>query len=125
MRGFSIVKATLGMSLIEVTIALVIMGIVGISLLSLFVNGRTSTAAAEREVTAVNLAQGKLEEIKSTPYSRIPVGSWGGSFASVSGYTYRVHVGVSEHNTKTVTVAVYYGDEEREIVRLTTDVAKR
>lgn len=129
MRGFSILKATLGMSLIEVTIALVVMGIVGISLLNLFVNGSTSAAIARRDVIAVNLAQEKLEEIKALPYNAVDSTKPENRrepFPTVSGYTYRVDVDLNRDDTKTVTVAVYYqvGGEEREVT-LTTDKLKR
>jgi len=60
-----------GMSLIEVMIAILLLGIVIIPLFDLFVNGNIFTATARHDVAALNFAQEKLEEIKSMSYKDV------------------------------------------------------
>lgn len=60
-----------GMSLIEVIVAIALLGLVTVSLLQLFHTGNVFTAVAGHEVAAANLAQEVLEEIKSVPWNQI------------------------------------------------------
>jgi prepilin-type N-terminal cleavage/methylation domain-containing protein len=56
-----------GMSLIEVTVSVLILGIVAFPLIDMFRTGSVYTAAARHEVTALNFAGAIMEEIKSIP----------------------------------------------------------
>lgn len=71
-RGFKMtIQDQHGMGLIEVIVAILLLGIATIPLLNFFVHGNTFTATARHEVTALNLAQEIMEEIKSTPFRTI------------------------------------------------------
>lgn len=56
-----------GMSLIEVTVSILIMGIVTIPLVYLYQAGSIHAAEARDELSALNLARQVIEEIKSIP----------------------------------------------------------
>lgn len=62
-----------GMSLVEVMVALLILGVAVITLLSMFVSGDKLTATARHEVGALNVGQELMEEIKGAPYKRFGV----------------------------------------------------
>jgi prepilin-type N-terminal cleavage/methylation domain-containing protein len=64
-------KSESGMSLIEVVVAVAVLGLVTVALLQLFLTGSVFTAVAGHEVAAANLAQEILEEIKSVPWNQI------------------------------------------------------
>ncbi|WP_114679220.1 prepilin-type N-terminal cleavage/methylation domain-containing protein [Desulfofundulus thermocisternus] len=64
-------KSGSGMSLIEVVVAVAVLGLVTVALLQLFLTGSVFTAVAGHEVAAANLAQEVLEEIKSIPWNQI------------------------------------------------------
>jgi len=56
------------MSLIEVMVAILLLGIVTVPLFNFFITGNIFTAIARRDVDALNFAQEIMEEIKSVPY---------------------------------------------------------
>jgi len=58
-----------GMTLIEVVIAVSLLGIIIASLLNFFLTGSALTSLARNDVAAVNTAQEIMEEIKSLPAS--------------------------------------------------------
>ncbi|HAA90663.1 MAG TPA: hypothetical protein DCE07_08890 [Peptococcaceae bacterium] len=60
-----------GFSLIEVAVAILILGVITVALMGLFVTGNVFTAQARHEVAALNQAQEILEEIKSIPGSQL------------------------------------------------------
>ncbi len=64
-------KSGSGMSLIEVVVAVAVLGLVTVALLQLFLTGNVFTAVAGHEVAAANLAQEVLEEIKSIPWNQM------------------------------------------------------
>lgn len=68
-----VLKNQEGMSLIEVIIAILLVGIAIIPLLQFFVTGSTFTAIARHEVTALNFAQELIEELKSVTSKQIGV----------------------------------------------------
>lgn len=57
-----------GFTLIELLVAVVILTVALIPLLGLFVQGRAISGESWDEVTAVSLAQGKMEELKGIPF---------------------------------------------------------
>lgn len=59
-----------GMTLVEVVVAILILGIAAIPLLKLFVTGNAFVFKARHEVVALNFAQELMEEVKSLPYNR-------------------------------------------------------
>jgi Tfp pilus assembly protein PilV len=64
-------KSESGMSLVEVIVAIFLLGLVTVSLLQLFLTGNVFTAVAGHEVASANLAQEVLEEIKSVPWNQM------------------------------------------------------
>jgi len=104
-----------GFTLPEVLIAMVIVTVAVVSFMSLFVYGSRWTAESRRLLTAVNLAQGKLEELKNTPFENItnqPADPDAPAldFPGFPEYTYRISVTLAGQKLKTVSVAVYYED---------------
>ncbi len=66
-----ILKNQNGMSLLEVTVAILILGLVTVPLVGLFLRGSIFTAVARHEVTALHFAQEIMEEIKSIPFEQL------------------------------------------------------
>lgn len=60
-------RAVTGMSLIEVMVALLILGLMTVPLVNFFLTGSVFTAVARHDVTALNFAQEVLEAVKSAP----------------------------------------------------------
>jgi prepilin-type N-terminal cleavage/methylation domain-containing protein len=111
-----------GLTLVEVLVAAVILGIVAVGLFATFdVSGRLAMAARQ-QTKAINLAQEKLEELRGIRYGSLDDIIPPKDFEPpVTGFKYGVAV---EDNvtSKTVTVAVYYamGAVSKEI-RLTME----
>ena len=99
-----------GMTLLEVLVAAVVLGIIAVGLFTAFGVGTRLTAGAREQVKAVNLAREKMQELQAVPYDDLNTGVTGKEefVPSVSGFTYRVSVTDSGANLKSVTVAVYY-----------------
>jgi Tfp pilus assembly protein PilE len=56
-----------GMSLIEATVSILILGVLSFPLINLYRSGGIYTAAARHEITALNYADAVMEEIKAIP----------------------------------------------------------
>jgi prepilin-type N-terminal cleavage/methylation domain-containing protein len=56
-------KSESGMSMIEVVVAVAVLGLVTVALLQLFLTGNVFTAVAGHEVAAANLAQERFDSI--------------------------------------------------------------
>ncbi|MEW6574409.1 MAG: prepilin-type N-terminal cleavage/methylation domain-containing protein, partial [Bacillota bacterium] len=98
-----------GLTLVEVLVAAVILGIIAAGLFAVFDVGARLAAAAREQVKAVNLAQEKMEELRGTLYDDLNSVAEEAYFEepTVPGFTYRVSVADYTYK-KTVTVAVYY-----------------
>lgn len=97
-----------GLTLVEVLVAAVILGIVAVGLFAAFDVGARLTAAGRGQVKAVNLAQEKMEELRGIPYDALNSVAEEAYFEpTVPGFTYRISVADYTY-MKTVTVAVYY-----------------
>lgn len=75
-RAASRARATLlqdrrGMSLIEVMVAILLLGMVTVPLVGLFTAGATHTAVARHDVAALNFAQEMMEGIKGMSFDQI------------------------------------------------------
>lgn len=115
-----------GFTLVEVMIALLIMGFALIPFLSALSKSRQATAVAKNDILAVNLAQGRIEEIKDLPYSIVNNMTGKDLFAGVTGYTYQIGVVAESVYQKTVAVSVYYqGDCGERSVTLIAEKVKR
>lgn len=122
-----------GFTLTEVLIAVLILVAAVVPLMTAFIHGTRWTAESRDLIAAVNLAQGKLEELKNRPYAKLEEGEPTDpsqappSFPGYPGYTYLVAVsktdvsGAGKNDLKTVTVAVYETATGREVVSLTMD----
>lgn len=62
-----------GMSLIEVIVAICILGLVTVPLVKFFLTGSVFTSIARHDVAAVNTAQEIMEEIKSVPSGHLGI----------------------------------------------------
>lgn len=109
-RAASRARATLlqdrrGMSLIEVMVAILLLGMVTVPLVGLFTAGATHTAVARHDVAAANLAQEVLEEIKSAPKDQIGTAQGGGNITIVL----EPAAGSVENKYVGYTIALYKG----------------
>ncbi len=99
-------------TLVEVLIAAAVVAVALVPLFGLFVHGTRWTADSRHLITAVNLAQNKLEELKNARFEDISTRPDPGApplqFQEDSTYSYRVDVASTGPNLKTVTVTVYY-----------------
>lgn len=110
-RIFSEGKKEAGFSLLEVMLAVLLLGIVLAPMMNLFtISGRIS-ASSWSEVIALNLAQAKLEEMKDTSFDGVVEQS--GAFPDNPDYNYTISVtldGDDPSFLKIVTVTVNYGE---------------
>lgn len=116
-----------GFTLIEVIIAALVITIAVMGVLDLFVHAARFTTSSEQLVKAVNLGQGKLEELKYTNFDM--VASQGqAQFAENPDFSYSVDVVPSAYgyDLKTVTVKVFYMDAGQDkTISLAMERAKR
>lgn len=122
-----------GMSLIEVMAAFVIIGVITVPLIKMFLAGSVYTTIARKDLTAVFLAQEKLEEVKSKPYNEVNteelVSHQPIQITNKYDGIFSYKVVVTEDNgqyLKTVAVTIYYKEniQDRQIV-LATEKLKR
>ncbi|TYP53295.1 type IV pilus modification PilV family protein [Thermosediminibacter litoriperuensis] len=117
-----------GFTLIEVLIATLILVAAIVPLMTAFIHGARWTAESRDLITAVNLAQGKLEELKNRPYASLESGEPVDPnqpprpFTGYPEYTYRLAVIENdEKNLKTITIKIYEAATGKEVVSLTMD----
>jgi len=106
-----------GLTLVEVLFAVIILAVALIPMLTMFTTSERFNAGARKMSTAVNLAQGRLEELKNTPFRDIADVTPATPFPSPhAAYRYAVDVDQAG-DLKTVTVAVYYreGETDRQV----------
>lgn len=60
-----------GLTLVEMVVSVLILGLALGAMLGSFVIGRISATKAKHRIEAMNLLRAKMEEIKNTPYSNI------------------------------------------------------
>ncbi|MDI6631098.1 MAG: prepilin-type N-terminal cleavage/methylation domain-containing protein [Bacillota bacterium] len=104
-----------GLTLTEVLVAAVILWIVAAGLFAAYDVNKRLAAGARQKVKAVNLAQGRLEELQGVPYDElIGVTEWTYfdlSDPAIADFTYRIAVNegsIVGTVYKTVTVTVCY-----------------
>lgn len=126
-RIFSKGKKEAGFSLLEVMLAVLLLGIVLVPMLNLFTTSGRISASSWSEATALNLAQAKLEEMKDTPFDDV-VGQ-SGTFPDNPDYNYTISVapdGDDPSLLKIVTVTVNYSEAGgTQSVSLTMEKSRR
>ncbi|MCG0277593.1 MAG: prepilin-type N-terminal cleavage/methylation domain-containing protein [Thermanaeromonas sp.] len=116
-----------GFTLLEVVVSVAILGMALVPLIEYIVLATRWTASSREDLTALALAQSKIEEIKGKPFEGVrnepedpqepPV-----TFTENPSFSYRVSVQESGRYLKTVTVTVFYEDASgRKEVSLTAD----
>lgn len=117
-----------GFTLIEVLIATLVLVAAIVPLMTAFIHGARWTAESRDLITTVNLAQGKLEELKNRPYNKLEEGEptdpnqQPRPFTDYPEYTYRLVVNENgEKNLKTITIIIYEAATDREVISLTMD----
>ncbi|MBO8128751.1 MAG: prepilin-type N-terminal cleavage/methylation domain-containing protein [Peptococcaceae bacterium] len=99
-------KDETGLTLLEVLVATVILGVAVAAMFNMFVVGSHIAVDAQAETQALNLAQKVLEEYRAMPYGEV-VSTTEPQNLAVDGYIYTVDV-VEGESSKTVTVTVSY-----------------
>lgn len=122
--GLKVFPNEAGFMLMEVLIALLILGIVLIPLLGVFGWGLKMGTGGKEGIVALNLAREKLEEIKSAPgtaeeiIAQYDTKGQEVSFADYPGYTYKIAITEDEDlPLLTVTVEVFF--QGQKVVSLT------
>lgn len=137
-KAANLPKDKRGFTLVEVLIAAVILAAVMIPLMTSFINATRWTAEAKELLTAANLAQSKLEEMKNKPFRDVQnnppnPGDPPVPFPGFSGYAYRITVLEYPGNDpdltghlKTVTATVFYSTPDgKKFVSLTAEKGDR
>ena len=105
------IKHEQGYSILEVIIASLILTVVLIPLVNMHAKIENLTASAEKNNTALFLAQGKIEELKAVPYDQVivlPLGENRPVFTGYENYSYMVEIDEGQYGLKTITVTVFY-----------------
>lgn len=83
-----------GFTLIELTVTVVIIGIVVVSFFGLFISLVNSTIIARRQAVALTLATNQMERLKSLPYDSLIVQSPTTSTQTLNGVTYTIRTNI-------------------------------
>ncbi len=128
-----------GLSLLEVVIALGLLGVALLSILAVFVSGLRLQSQAEQVTEATQLARELLEEIKASPASVPNSGQFDGRIpdprsgafppdpypgVTTSGGEFRLVVELSEKSPEllSVTVEVWWGEGQKVTLQTYVDV---
>jgi prepilin-type N-terminal cleavage/methylation domain-containing protein len=99
---------TAGFTLVEITVAMLVLSVVAVSFLALFISLVRSTIIAKRQAVASTLATNQMEYLKSLPYDNLAVA--GGSIYTanpIPATTFKTLNGVKY----TVTTSINYVDD--------------
>lgn len=84
-----------GFTLVELTVTIVIIGVVVTSIFGLFISLVNSTIIAKRRAVAVTLATSQMEYLKSLPYDSLVVQSPTTTVSTVNGVRYTIRTVIS------------------------------
>jgi prepilin-type N-terminal cleavage/methylation domain-containing protein len=123
-RGLN--KNEQGLTLVEVLVAIVIIGVALVPVMSIFPAGLFTYTEAAADTFAINLAQGIMEEeVMARPYDAVV----SRPAASIPGFSYHSEIIVEvinpERRLKEVWVAVWPSDDPAERTELVTLVSGR
>ncbi|GAW94136.1 prepilin-type N-terminal cleavage/methylation domain-containing protein [Calderihabitans maritimus] len=115
-----------GLTLVETVVAVALLAAVLIPLFNMFYTGIRGYTAAAEETILVNLAQGKIEELKAEDYDTL-TDQGPTVFPEFAEYMYEVEVLEidPEKKIKQITVSAYSLEEPNRRVRLVTWVTER
>jgi len=100
-----------GLTLLEVLVAAVLLGLVLVAVFNLFTVGTRLEVDAHRHMEALRLAEAEVERFKAVPYAAVAAPEAPREAPGRHG-TYLVAVDVAEHEAgKTVTVTVSYREQ--------------
>lgn len=102
-------KKLTGFTLIEILVALVILGVSLLALAGLMVTTTRNNASAGQVTEAATLAQDKLEELRAIPWDRVASGQDQQVGSTGIGYERSWNV-VTNGNVKTITITVNWSD---------------
>lgn len=110
-------RRSYGFTLIEILVALVILGVSLLALAGLMVTTTRNNASAGQVTEAATLAQDKLEELRAIPWDRVVSGQ--DQRAGSTGITYgRNWNVVTNGNIKTITITVSWSDRFNHAISL-------
>ena len=114
-----------GFTLIEILIALVILAVSIVFIVGLFANALVASVDAENTTIAMNLAQGRMEEIRNLDFDTEIVNEAKAVVSGFAGFQREVAVTEPETDLKQVTVTVYWAYKDDELtVPLVTYISK-
>lgn len=122
------IKSDAGLTLLEVVVAMVILGVVLIPLMNTYNAGGRAYHAAGRDTELLNLAQAELEEQCSLPYCELQVKDPPfAPYPEFEKYIYKIKVTqyIGREDLKEITVIVKSRNNPQAELQLTTVVAGR
>ena len=115
----NILKKENGFSLVEILVAIFILGAALVPIFIMFSEGISLTARSTELNLAVNSAQDKMEEIRNMTHNSITIGTWPDEEIAVGERDFIRHVTVAESgivgaggNLKKITVEVFWSHED-------------
>ncbi|MFZ5688133.1 MAG: type IV pilus modification PilV family protein [Bacillota bacterium] len=119
------IKNEQGLTLVEVLVAIIIIGVALVPVMSMFATGLFTYSKAGTDTLAVNLAQGILEEVMALPYDSVV----SRPTADYTGQSYQYEIVVLDYNParrlKEVRVAVWPQDDPAKRTEVVTLVGGR
>ncbi len=117
MKNF--LKKENGFTLVEIMVAVLILGAALVPIFIMFSEGISLTARSTELNLAVNTAQDKMEEIRNMTHNSITIGTWADEEVTIGNRAFIRHVtvtnsGVSEagENLKKITVEVFWNHKD-------------
>ena len=115
----NILKKENGFTLVEIMVAVLILGAALIPIFIMFSEGISLTARSTELNLAVNTAQDKMEEIRNMTHNSITIGTWPDEEVTIGNRSFVRHVTVTNSdvsgaggNLKKITVEVFWNHED-------------
>ena len=100
-----------GSTLVEVAIAIALLGVITIGFLSSLSNASTVLIIADEQATAESLARSQMEDVKNQPKSASYIPSIPPEYELV-GYSANITAGLLKLGLQEITIGIYHHDEE-------------
>ncbi len=124
LKKFKVIKQNKGLTLIEIILALGILGIIVISIASIFTNAFMYMMQAKEKFEALNLAQEYMETIKSEDLSEI-FQAYDNKVFKVGNYTIDTDLQGEEKDARAIKIRIKVKNDEKEMVKLESYRKKR